>query len=154
MRRSNFLLLFFVLLSELPSFSQNILISLKDGSTSSIPVSQIKKFIFAEGSVCIKQTNGQDWEVFMLNNLEAIQFSLSTNLKPYPSSDADYFNTNTGVLHLSDIGDNTLVCIYQMDGRIILKRILSKNEELNIQSLPKGMYFVKVNENGFKFLKP
>lgn len=68
-------------------------------------------------------------------------------VKVYPNPSKDF-------IALEGIGVNRDFIIYNMSGQIMQRGIISQGERINVQSLTKGLYFIRLEEsNLWKFVK-
>lgn len=56
-------------------------------------------------------------------------------------------------LSVSGISKNTAFEIYSMDGKLVKTGTYSPNQSINVNSLTKGIYFIKIEEKTVKFIK-
>ena len=73
-------------------------------------------------------------------NVPATSFSI------YPNPVSEHFT-------VSGITENTLATITDLNGRIVLQRVVSPSEQVSVGHLSPGVYFVKVNEKTAKMVK-
>lgn len=106
----------------------NLVINQSNGQTRTIAISDIRKLYF--------QTN------LSINN--DISFDNSIILYPNPATDN---------IKLSNIKNHSLICIYSMDGKLLINQFSSSDQSINVGSLKKGLYIVKVNNKTFKLIK-
>jgi hypothetical protein len=113
------------------TFSDNNMVLNKiDGTTTSFPVSTIKKLYFS--TVNINSISSPE------NN--------SVYIYPNPASDFIY------IKNITEVGAN--ISIYGIDGTIALKTtIISDNQQVDVSDLANGIYLLKVNSQAFKFTK-
>ena len=64
---------------------------------------------------------------------------------PNPTSDKLYFS--------SPSEQNVLVAIYSLNGQLLKREQVSTSENLDVSSLSKGIYIIKVNDQIYKFSK-
>ncbi len=84
-----------------------------------------------------------DWTAMATSTNDAKLESLS--VYPNPVQDGFYIN-NLG-------NQSAILYIYDMQGRILLHKMVVENEYIDISSLSQGVYFVKVNDKMAKLLK-
>lgn len=84
---------------------------------------------------------GEVWNNALANE----SFVATESIKVFPNPATDY-------LIVSGVNDNAVVSIYSLTGQKVLEQKLEQQIRLNID-LPKGMYFVKVQNNEKEILK-
>lgn len=67
-------------------------------------------------------------------------------LHVYPNPTTDYFR-------IYGISTNTNLTLLNMNGKVILQKIVEPNEEISIQALPKGVYLIRVEGKTLKINK-
>jgi hypothetical protein len=73
-----------------------------------------------------------------LNSLENQQITV------YPNPVSDYVTLS---------GEKGLVRIYDMNSRMVLNQDITLNKQINVSSLPKGIYIVKTSTKSYKLVK-
>ena len=108
-------------------FDNGDLVLDQNGVTSNIPVTTIQRLeLDAVSSV-------QSWE------------DNSILLYPNPTSDKLYFSTNKEQI--------VQVRVYSMNGQLLFSQQLSTSESIDVSTLSKGMYIIKINNQTYKFSK-
>ncbi|MCB0736176.1 MAG: T9SS type A sorting domain-containing protein [Bacteroidetes bacterium] len=64
-----------------------------------------------------------------------------------------YPNPANGMLHFSNIESGQEVVIFNSNGNKVLKAKMEENSTINISSLPVGVYWLKLDDELFQFLK-
>lgn len=77
--------------------------------------------------------------------IESYDQNASILLYPNPATDKLNFAT--------DQEQQITVAVYTIDGRLLLKNKLSTSESLDVSSLSKGLYIIRINEQAYKFSK-
>ncbi len=110
-------------------YFQNDYLFIEDGLNLpySIPVSSIQKLSFAY--------------IAGIQEIEAAGYKL------YPNPASSYLKI------FSQDNDLNHYQIFSSDGRMVLKGICRNDESVDIHTLPKGLYLVKVNDKTFKITK-
>lgn len=71
-----------------------------------------------------------------------------TTLTVYPNPASDYISIKNSVEGLMNVR------IYSLDGAVLLTaQIFSSSQQINVSSLSKGFYLLKVNNQALKFMK-
>jgi len=79
----------------------------------------------------------------MTNNIEELNTCSSPTIKSvaislYPNPTSDYFQIN-------GIVGTALVSISDLHCRVLLKKQINENEKISVDSLPKGVFIVKIS---------
>ena len=112
------------------SFNNDILVIKTDKIELSYPISDIAKYYFTKEDTGISSVNGD------VNNI--------------------HFNyTNTDFLLIEGIASEDNVNVYEINGRTCHVDIVRNSNSITIElkTLPKGIYFVKVNNHSFKLIR-
>ena len=112
------------------SFNNDILVIKTDKIELSYPISDIAKYYFTKEDTGISSVNGD------VNNI--------------------HFNyTNTDFLLIEGIASEDNVNVYEINGRTCHVNIVRNSNSITIElkTLPKGIYLVKVNNHSFKLIR-
>ena len=112
------------------SFNNDILVIKTDKIELSYPISDIAKYYFTKEDTGISSVNGD------VNNI--------------------HFNyTNTDFLLIEGIASEDNVNVYEINGRTCHVDIVRNSNSITIElkTLPKGIYLVKVNNHSFKLIR-
>ena len=112
------------------SFNNDILVIKTDKIELSYPISDIAKYYFTKEDTGISSVNGD------VNNI--------------------HFNyTNTDFLLIEGIASEDNVNVYEINGRTCYVNIVRNSNSITIElkTLPKGIYLVKVNNHSFKLIR-
>ena len=112
------------------SFNNDILVIKTDKIELSYPISDIAKYYFTKEDTGISSVNGD------VNNI--------------------HFNyTNTDFLLIEGIAEEDNVNVYEINGRTCHVNIVRNSNSITIElkTLPKGIYLVKVNNHSFKLIR-
>ncbi|MBN2777616.1 MAG: T9SS type A sorting domain-containing protein [Bacteroidales bacterium] len=70
------------------------------------------------------------------------------------SNEITYPNPVSDLLKFKDLPENTIVSIYDQNGRILVKDFLLEYNEINVEQYESGIYTIKIEQNGdVKFSK-
>jgi hypothetical protein len=86
------------------------------------------------------QARTTNWYSNLTTGIESVS-EKTLNVYPNPAKDFVIFN-------LADMSESASVIIFNMQGQKVLEQKLSGNRQLDINSLPKGMYIFKLFNNG------
>lgn len=95
-----------------------------------------------KGSLSLYQSADQ-WKDF--SNI--VEFDATAVNNPNNTSLKVYYNQATGSLQLNGIDSSVSISVYDLKGRLCLNRTIMANEAINMKSLPRGMYLIKVVQN-------
>jgi len=117
-------------LSKMTFSGTNLILNFVDGTTEAISESTIQKMLFT--TVSAIQNTKAEGELLTI----------------YP-------NPASGFISFSNAPEGELnVLIYRMDGALIFStKLATASEQLNVSSLTKGLYLIKVNNHVLKFSK-
>ena len=73
-----------------------------------------------------------------------IQQAGNQTIKVFPNPTADYITVNVEI--------PTTIHIINNQGQVVLEKQMNSNQQLDIQHLPNGHYFIKVGQNTQKFI--
>lgn len=116
----------------------------------------VTKFYFYNGNLMLDQsgvTTAIPLETIKRLELDAVSNFISVAdwgestilIYPNPTSDKLYFS--------SPSEQNVLVAIYSLNGQLLKREQVSTSENLDVSSLSKGIYIIKVNDQIYKFSK-
>lgn len=154
-------LIIFGLLSmiTLPSVAQTKVILLySDDTEETFQLSDTGKLYFSGANLMIDEANGTITSVSLTDirkvNFKSLTESISdkaslsyTTMKLYPNPANEYIQ----IANLSE--SSVTVSIYNIMGKLLLKKQYSADEMLDVSSLPSGLYIIKINEQTLKFSK-
>jgi hypothetical protein len=137
--------------------SGNLQLVLTNGTQQSTPLSSIKKITFSGTTMILNYSDGTQG-LFASSEVQKLLFSSATatqtvlddvkTLSVYPNPASDFIKLNN-----APTGTNTVV-IYRLDGAVLLTAQLNEsNQQINITTLAKGFYLLKVNNQALKFMK-
>jgi hypothetical protein len=140
--------------------AQSLAIRMKDGTEQTIGLSTLENVTFLSGNILLNRNTGTS-ESYSLSKIKKIYFeSVPTgtenkNINGSSGKISCYPNPVESIIYFRNIpGENTLVRIYKMDGKMILQSLVSyNNNSLNISELDNGFYILSVNNQVFKFIK-
>ncbi|MBC3758906.1 T9SS type A sorting domain-containing protein [Hyunsoonleella sp. SJ7] len=91
-------------------------------------------------TLIIRSANG-DFAVYHFNILSSAEFDtkLSLSIYPNPVKDNLYITANSNL-------ENSIVQIFDIQGKTQISIELSTDNSLNLQSLSKGIYFLKIKD--------
>lgn len=137
--------------------TSNLVLNFNDGTTKSSALSALSKITFSGSSIVLNYTDGSKGtfeesliQKMIFSSITAVEdvFSTSTGLTVYPSPATDYIR----IANLPE--GETAYTIYSLDGAMVASSILgSATEQINVSTLNKGFYVIKLNNHAVKFMK-
>lgn len=137
---------------------QHLAIKKSDGTEILKPLPLINKLGFVEQELILDLKSNQK-EAFTLESLDKLYFKrkdttanvtadISSQLMIYPNPSMDK-------IYIKNITQaETSISIYNINGeKILAQKICSENEPISIESLVKGVYFIKVGTYILRFEK-
>lgn len=113
------------------------------------------KIFFSGSNLVINQSNGQI-QTIAISDIRKLYFQTNLSINndiAFDNSIILYPNPATDNIKLSNIKNHSLICIYNMDGKLLINQFSSSDQSINVGSLKKGIYIVKVNNKTFKLIK-
>jgi hypothetical protein len=155
------IVLIFIFLAGVSGISsQNLVIRLKDGTESIIKLSELNKCTFNSQSLKISRSDGSTIDIG-LQGIGKIYFNGGSSgigdpgtgllaeslvIYPNPGNDKLYIRNLPVGMHP--------VNFYRLDGTLVLQTTLSSgNEWIDTGSLSGGLYFLRVSNQIFKYIK-
>lgn len=135
----------------------NLQLVLTDGTQQATPLSSIKKITFTGTTMILNYSDGTQGS-FASSGIQKLLFSSATATQTVPDNVkriSVYPNPATDYIKLKNISEGTnTVVIYRLDGAVLLTALINNAaEQLNITTLAKGFYLLKVNNQALKFMK-
>lgn len=109
---------------------ENIVFKLGDGTTTTLPMSAIKK-------MTLTYNQGDLTEID--------EFAGENGFYPNPVSDMLYFNFN--------VGTDVIMQIYSATGQLVREENLSSDGAIDVSDLNEGLYIVRIDGKTYKFSK-
>jgi hypothetical protein len=122
-----------------------------------VPLNTISKIVFSKDNFEIKQNDGSEY-VYTFPSVAKISFSSTATGNLLVNNDDEivlYPNPAQNVIYLKNtVTDNLQVVIYNLSGCVLMSAILSNTGEgIDVSSLSKGFYLLKIKNKTFKFSK-
>lgn len=135
----------------------NLVVRFKSGTQSFSLLSTVDRITFSGGSLLLKKTDASTSSL-LLSDISRLTFGLysevneitadQTGLGIYPSPATHYINL------LNAPQGEIVIMIFGLDGTTLMnKKLNSGMRQVDISSLAKGLYLLKVNNTTFKFVK-
>ena len=151
-------LLFLIVTSTTLLNAQSLSINLRDGSKQNYELKSLQKITFSNNNLVLNNSTGAfaTFGIATINNL--LVSTTSDGIKNTKSGNGNtsiLFNPSDNQITILNKPEGTLtVSLYRPDGVLVLKTQISNNNDLvNVSSLAKGIYLLKINNQVFKFKK-
>lgn len=136
-----------------------LIIKLSGGNNSSYSISEISKLTFSGSSLVVNHVSGTETP-YALSDISSILFNAeSSSIESEAVKDTEQFsvypNPATDVIYVNaNINSSENVKIYNTAGSLALSTYISSaNDPIQIETLPQGVYILKINNQALKFLK-
>ena len=149
-----------LLLFALPANAQNengvwrqtIIVTTLDGTTMEYLIDKDTKVKLEKPNLVIETENVVlNYE---LENMKQVRYGkkfVTTGIQNVQNNQP--FKLEDETLFFKDLPENSQVGIYTTDGKTVVSRQCSGEASLSLNSLPSGMYIVKINAESYKILK-
>ena len=149
-----------LLLFALPANAQNengvwrqtIIVTTLDGTTMEYLIDKETKVKIEKPNLVIETENVVlNYE---LENMKQVRYGrtfVTTDIQNVQNDQP--FKLEDETLFFKDLPENSQVGIYTTDGKTVVSRHCSGEASLSLNSLPSGMYIVKINNESYKILK-
>ena len=131
-----------------------IIVTTLDGATVEYPIDKNTKVKIDRPNLII-ETDGMVL-TYELESMSQVRYGRMLSPMGIPVvnvTDDNPFKMENEKLFLSGLAENTLVSIYNAEGKTVLSRRYSGNAQVSLKSLPSGVYLVKFNNETYKILK-
>ncbi|MPL55946.1 hypothetical protein SDC9_01428 [bioreactor metagenome] len=109
------------------------------------------------GSTIYYRAYADNWDCGMVEYGDVKSFVLTGSLKSIDVNKTNDFIVYPNPVHsfvkISGLQQKSNVQILDTNGKLILQRKIDNNEDLNVEFLPPGIYFIKVKDEVTKFIK-
>lgn len=125
-------------------------------SQSNSTFENVNKFYFSNGNLVLDQ-NGVETSI-PTNTVRRLELAAISTFNDISEWDEDaifvYPNPTSDKLFFS-CKDNqeVTVSVYSMNGQLLQSEQMNTSESLNVSSLAKGMYIIRINNQNYKFSK-
>ena len=134
-----------------------VTVVMKANNTESVySVSESGKVFFSGNSLVISTEGVSNDATIALTDIRKVLFSQNSSHTESISSDGNlsvYPNPATDRLYVVNATGNTDITIYSISGSVALHTVVGEGGSINIGSLQKGMYLIKMNNTVIKFSK-
>lgn len=129
-----------------------------EGNDQTVALSEIGKITFSDGNMILSDKTGAI-TTYLISDIENITFEATKT----PASDIKsevvsgelsiYPNPTSDIIYLKGLETLSQITIYTVEGRAVMNSQVLPDENINIASLPKGLYLLRVNNKTTKFNK-
>jgi len=138
--------------------SQSLSVNLLDGSKQNFELKSLKKITFSDNNMVLNNTSGA-FATFGIATINKLLVSTTSDgIKNTNSGNGNtsiFFNSANNQIQILNAPEGTFtVSLYRPDGiQVLNTKISNYNEPVNVSSLAKGIYLLKINNQVFKFKK-
>ena len=94
-----------------------------------------------------------NYELENMKNLRYGKKFISDGIEDVIVENGQPFQYKDETLFFKDLPENSQVGIFTLDGKTVVNHQCSGEASLSLNSLPSGMYIVKINNESYKILK-
>lgn len=152
-----FALIVVTILIAIPKgYSQNVVITLNDGSTTNNPLSSVKDLTFSTDEMFL-ETTASVKSSYQLSNIRKVTFSELVAVNNTTANKGTFYvypNPVAEEMHIGNLGtENVNIRIYRLDGTLVKQQKVSDESAIDVGNLMKGIYMIQANTSTLKFIK-
>ena len=152
----SFLVLMLLCMAISQSHAQNsMIIKFSDNSESGTSLSLISKITFADNNLVLKLNTGTTSN-YLLSSINKLIFSTTSEIIN-PDTDAEialFPNPANDFICLKNLSDdNNQITIYNTSGILVMAATVNATDKIDISTLSKGVYIIRVAGTAIKFSK-
>ena len=139
---------------ESGEWRRTIIVTTLDGATVEYLLDKNTKVKIAKPNLTI-ETDGM-LLTYKLESMSQVRYGrkfVSLGIHSATVSTESPIKMEDEMLFLNGLGENTLVGVYNAEGKTMMSRRYSGSAEVSLKGLPAGVYFVKFNNESYKILK-
>ena len=131
-----------------------IIVTTLDGATMEYLIDKNTKVKIAKPNLVI-ETDGLvlTYELESMSQVRYGRKLVTMGIPVVSVADDKPFKMENETLFLNGLAENTLVGVYNVEGKTVMSRRYSGNAQVSLNSLPSGVYFVKFNNETYKISK-
>lgn len=117
---------------------------------------EIKKITFNGNAMSVRKVRGMQSDEFQLADVENIVFSLTTGISGVKTDDGKLTISSpagSNMIYIAGYDETKryMLGVYAVDGKMVVQRDGWCGEPIDVSSLPKGVYVLKINDMSVKF---
>ena len=131
-----------------------IIIKTLDGGKAEYLIDKDTKVSIEQPNLVI-ETDGMVLS-YVLENMNQVSYGrkfISSGISSPALDEGNPVSMEKEMLFLSGLSENTLVDVYNADGKIMMSQRYSGSAQVSLHMLPAGIYFVRFNNETYKILK-
>ena len=152
---SLFMLAFCLSISSL-SAQNYLILKLADGTNNGTLLSNLNRITFSSGNMIVKKTDAS-FDSYLISSINKMTIGIYSDVPNVPenrTSLAVYPCPATDHIQLKNAPDSELnIRIFSMDGKVLITTKIVGSQAININSLSRGLYLMKVDNDILKFVK-
>lgn len=157
-----YLLFLMVILTAIMSLgrisAQNLVITLDDGSETSVPVTDVQKLTFDLNDLILAFKSGQT-NNYPLPEIKKLSFDMTVDIEKLSGNPEHKTiispNPALETVFLHNIpADCQTIRLFNMDGRLLMTvPVTGTDRQLSLTAVKPGLYFMSLNGQSFKLVK-
>ena len=133
---------------------KTIIVTTLDGTTMEYLIDEDTKIKVEKPYLVIETDNVVlNYELENMKNLRYGKKFISDGIEDVIVENGQPFQYKDETLFFKDLPENSQVGIFTLDGKTVVNHQCSGEASLSLNSLPSGMYIVKINNESYKILK-
>ena len=133
---------------------QTIIVTTMDGTTMEYLIDKDTKVKIEKPNLVIETENVVlNYELESMKQVRYGKKFITDGIHSATIGNGQPFKLEDETLFFKGLPENTQVGIYTTDGKTVVSRQCSGDASLSLNSLPSGMYIVKINNESYKILK-
>ena len=152
--RYYFFTIFFLSIVSLLKSQTAVSVWQLNGTMTSVAFSETNKLTFSDNKLLLHKTDGS-MSAFASTDFRKITFGVLSGLEPNNATKRPvaYIAAGSEWLHVLNLQVyNAPYSIYTTDGSLVLQGSVHPSSRINIQSLSKGIYILRIANNTLKFI--
>lgn len=141
--RQIFLIAAFMLISPI-IWSQNLIISEKDGDPVELNLTNLRKVTFADGMLVATYLDGTYFQ-YAMENINKMYFGGTTGVEAIEAMDGKLaYYASSGLVMIADM-QGTKLSVFNLSGKLVMQETIgSQLETVDLSHLQKGLYLLRV----------
>lgn len=154
MKKLLLIFLFVLATSKISAQSFTLVIQMNDKSEVTWTSETLRNIHFDEDvSLIIVDKENHYTHSYLLSEINKLYFQSENGIEDFQLENSCFVYPNPAKDNISIIGaENQNIEIYSIDGKKVLDKIY-QNDDIDISSLPQGLYIIKIGNQSLKFNK-